>query len=140
MEKVFEMTDLGIMKFKMQDCKPVNTPISTGVKLGKGEDSEKVDDSMYRSLNGGLLYLTASRPDILFLVSLLFRRETMNLVGYSDRDWGGYIDDSRSTSGYLFCLGTICFSRSTRKQETIAQSTAEAEYIAAASVVNQATG
>ena len=58
---------------KMQDCKPVSTPISTGVKLGKDEDSEKVDDSMYRSLIGSLLYLTASRPDILFVVSLLSR-------------------------------------------------------------------
>ena len=99
MEKIFEMTDLGVMKyflrmevlqssdgificqkkyisdslnrFKMQDCKPVSTPISTGLNLGKDEDSKKVDDSMYRSLIDSLLYLTASRPDILFVVSLL---------------------------------------------------------------------
>uniref|UniRef100_A0A3Q7G3W0 GAG-pre-integrase domain-containing protein n=1 Tax=Solanum lycopersicum TaxID=4081 RepID=A0A3Q7G3W0_SOLLC len=32
---------------------------------------------------------------------------TMNLIGYSDSDWGGGVDDSKSTSGYLFCLGTI---------------------------------
>ena len=51
----------------------MSAPISTGVKLGKDEDSEKVDDSMYRSLIGSLLYLTASRPDILFVVSLLSR-------------------------------------------------------------------
>ena len=31
-------------RFKMQDCKPVSTPISTSVKLGKDEDSEKLDD------------------------------------------------------------------------------------------------
>ena len=55
----------------MQDCKPVSTPISAGVKLGKDEDSEKMDDSMYRSLIGSLLYLTAIRPDILFIVSFL---------------------------------------------------------------------
>ena len=61
----------------------------------------------------------------------------MNLIGYSDSDWGGGVDDSRSTSGYLFCLGTSCFSWSSRKQQTTAQSTAEAEYIAAASAVNQ---
>lgn len=62
---------------------------------------------------------------------------TMNLIGYFDSDWGGGVDDSRSTSGYLFCLGTSCFSWSSRKQETTAQSTAEAEYIAAASAVNR---
>ena len=60
-------------RFKMQDCKPVSTPISIGVKLAKDEDSEKEDDSMYRSLIGSLLYLTASRPHILFVVSLLSR-------------------------------------------------------------------
>ena len=101
MEKIFDMTDLGVMKyflgmellqssdgvficqqkyisdilnrFKMQDCKPVSTPISIGVKLAKDEDSEKEDDSMYRSLIGSLLYLTARIPTILFLLSLLSR-------------------------------------------------------------------
>ena len=53
----------------MQDFKPVSTPISTGVKLGKDEDSEKVNNSMYRSLIGSLLYLAA--PDILLLVCSL---------------------------------------------------------------------
>ncbi|XP_049399977.1 protein STRICTOSIDINE SYNTHASE-LIKE 4-like [Solanum stenotomum] len=38
--------------------------MSTSVKLGKDADSEKVDDSMYRSLIESLLYLTASRPSI----------------------------------------------------------------------------
>ena len=52
----------------MQDCEPVSSPISTGVKLDKDEDFEKVDDSIYRSLIDSLLYLTASRPDILFVV------------------------------------------------------------------------
>ncbi|XP_069152725.1 secreted RxLR effector protein 161-like [Solanum lycopersicum] len=156
----------------MQDCKPVSTRISTGVKLGKDEDFEKVDDCMYGSLIGSLLYLTASRPDILFVVSFISRfmhspRDThltaakrvlryikgtskfgiffptsvevnMNLIGYSNTDWGGGVDDSRSTSGYLFCLGTSYFSWISRKQETTAQSTAEAEYIVVASVVNQA--
>lgn len=46
----------------MQDCKPVGTLISTSVKLGKDEDSEIVDDSMYRSLIISILYLTISRP------------------------------------------------------------------------------
>lgn len=51
----------------------MSTPISTGVKLDKDEDSEKVNDSMYRSLIGSRLYLTTSGPDILFIVSLLSR-------------------------------------------------------------------
>ena len=50
---------------------------------------------------------------------------------------GGCVDDSRSTSGYLFSLGSGFFTWSSKKQETTTQSTAEAEYIVDASVVNQ---
>lgn len=60
------------------------------------------------------------------------------MIGYSDSDWGGGVDDSRSTSGYIFCLGTSCFSWSSRKQDTTTQSTTEAKYIVVASTVNQA--
>ena len=58
----------------------------------------------------------------------------MKLLGYSDSDWGGCVDDSRSTSGYLFSLGSGFFTWSSKKQE----STVEAKYIATASAVNQA--
>jgi hypothetical protein len=44
----------------------------------------------------------------------------------------------RSTSGYCFSFGSAIFSWSSRKQEVIAQSTAEAEYVAATAAVNQA--
>ena len=44
----------------------------------------------------------------------------------------------RSTSGYCFSFGSGVFSWSSRKQEVVAQSTAEAEYIAAVAAVNQA--
>lgn len=47
--------------------------ISIGVKLGKGEDSEKVNYSIYRRLSGSLLYLTANRPNIPFVKSFLSR-------------------------------------------------------------------
>lgn len=52
------------------------------------------------------------------------------LIGYSDSDWGGSLDDRKSTSGYLFCLGTNVVSWSSKKQKTVALSSAEAEYIA----------
>ena len=58
----------------------------------------------------------------------------MNLIGYSDSDWDGRVDDSRSTSGYLFYLGTSYFSYSSKKQEITAQLIPEVEYII---VVNQ---
>ena len=57
----------------MQDCKPVSTPMTTSEKLSKDDDSEKIYEGLYRSLIGSLLYLIASRPDILFDVSVLSR-------------------------------------------------------------------
>jgi hypothetical protein len=60
------------------------------------------------------------------------------LHGYSDSDWANCVDDMRSTSGYCFSFGSAIFSWSSKKQEVIAQSTAEAEYVAATAAVNQA--
>jgi len=44
----------------------------------------------------------------------------------------------KSTTGYAFSLGSGMFSRNSRKQEIVAQSTTEAEYVAAAAAANQA--
>jgi hypothetical protein len=60
------------------------------------------------------------------------------LYGFSDSDWAGSLDDMRSTSGYCFNLGSGVFSWCSKKQEIVAQSTAEAEFIAATAAVNQA--
>jgi hypothetical protein len=64
--------------------------------------------------------------------------QEFNFHGFSDSDWGGSLDDMKSTSGYCFTLGSGMFSWSSKKQDIVAQSTAEAEFIAAAAAVNQA--
>ena len=53
------------------------------------------------------------------------------LSGYSDSDWVGSVVDRKSTSGYCFSMGSTMISWSSRKQGSIAQSTAEAKYIVA---------
>ncbi|KAG8483777.1 hypothetical protein CXB51_022617 [Gossypium anomalum] len=101
MKDMFEMSDLGLMtyflrmevrhaegkvflgqrtfalkvlsKFSMENCKPTNTPIAVGMKLSNQGDHEPVNESIYRSLVGCLLYLIATRPDILFVVNMLSR-------------------------------------------------------------------
>lgn len=60
------------------------------------------------------------------------------LFGYSDSDWGGCLDDCKTTSGYCFSFGSGIFSWSTKKQDIVAQSSVQAEYVAAASATNQA--
>ncbi|XP_022751424.1 uncharacterized protein LOC111300070 [Durio zibethinus] len=66
------------------------------------------------------------------------KNESSRLVGFTDSDWAGSHKDMKSTSGYVFFIGLNVFSWNSKKQGTVAQSTAEAEYIAAAAAVNQA--
>eukprot|EP00252_Welwitschia_mirabilis_P018561 TRINITY_DN4120_c1_g1_i6.p1 TRINITY_DN4120_c1_g1~~TRINITY_DN4120_c1_g1_i6.p1 ORF type:complete len:221 (-),score=23.51 TRINITY_DN4120_c1_g1_i6:406-1023(-) len=56
---------------------------------------------------------------------------SLDLVGYSDADWAGCIDDRKSTSGACFYMGNCLVSWLSKKQNTTSLSTAEAEYIAA---------
>ncbi|XP_047339903.1 secreted RxLR effector protein 161-like [Impatiens glandulifera] len=55
-----------LKKFCMESCFAASTPISSSIKFDKDEDCQSVDITAYRGIIGSLLYLTASRPDILF--------------------------------------------------------------------------
>ena len=154
----------------MFGCKSVATPLVANEKWMKEDGEKKVNASLYRSLVGSLLYLTATRPDIMFAASFLSRfmqspsqmnfgaakrrrrylqgtigyriwynySSDFKLVGYSDSDWAGSADAMRSTSGYSFSLGSGVFSWASTKQQTVAQSSAEAEYVAASMATSQA--
>ncbi len=58
------------------------------------------------------------------------RSDSGTLIGYSDADWAGDQDDRRSTTGNVFLLGGGAVSWLSKKQSTVALSTAEAEYVA----------
>ncbi|GJW53193.1 retrovirus-related pol polyprotein from transposon TNT 1-94 [Tanacetum coccineum] len=62
-----------LKKFGLEDSKPMKTPMSSDTKLMKDEEYESVDSTKYRGMIGSLLYLTASRPDIMFSVCLCAR-------------------------------------------------------------------
>lgn len=198
MKQEFEMSDLGLMhyflgvevlqtskgiyisqtkyvadllkKFRMMACKAFATPIAIGEKLTKEDISPKVDATLYRSLAGSLMYLTTTRPDIMYAVSLISRfmqdpheshwrvakrilryvsgthnfgihyspTKQFELVGYTNSDWAGSVDDRKSTSGYVFSLGSGVVSWSSKKQATVALSSAEAEYMVASLASSQA--
>ncbi|KAH9681187.1 hypothetical protein KPL71_026873 [Citrus sinensis] len=57
------------------------------------------------------------------------------LVGYSDSDWGGDVDDRKSTTGFVFFIGDTAFTWMSKKQPIVTLSTCEAEYVAATSSV-----
>ncbi|GKC74967.1 retrovirus-related pol polyprotein from transposon TNT 1-94 [Tanacetum coccineum] len=58
---------------RLEDSKPMKTPMSTETKLTKDKEGESVDNTKYRGMIDSLLYLTASRPDIMFSVFLCAR-------------------------------------------------------------------
>ncbi|KAI3802308.1 hypothetical protein L1987_30438 [Smallanthus sonchifolius] len=62
-----------LSRFKMADCIPYDTPIPVNHKLNSDPDGKDVDCRLYRAMIGSLMYLTASRPDIMFAVCICSR-------------------------------------------------------------------
>src|SRR5690348_10773371 len=152
-----------LTKFGMKDAKPIKTPMGTNGHLDLDTGGKSVDQKVYRSMIGSLLYLCASRPDIMLSVCMCARFQadpkeahltavkrilrylaytpkfglwyprgsTFDLIGYSDADWAGCKINRKSTSGTCQFLGRSLVSWASKKQNSVALSTAEAEYIAA---------
>ena len=62
-----------LKKFSMNGVKISKTPMSTTTKLNKDENGKSVDKKRFRGMIGSLLYLTASRPNIIFATFLCAR-------------------------------------------------------------------
>ncbi|MCH99616.1 hypothetical protein A2U01_0020630 [Trifolium medium] len=84
------------------------------------------------------MYLLATRPDLKETISLgiMYKRgasEVLQLDGWSGSDYAGDLDDRKSTSGYVFKLGSGATSWSSKKQPIVTLSTnTKAEFVAAA--------
>ena len=70
--------------------------------------------------------------------SLCYEGNDLQLKGYTDADWGGDLDERKSTSGYIFLLNNGAISWSSKKQSCIALSTMEAEFVAFSAAVQEA--
>ena len=57
-----------LKKFQMEDSKPIGTPMVTDYKLSKFDDTKDVDQTVYISMIGSLLYATVKIPDIMHVV------------------------------------------------------------------------
>jgi ribonuclease HI len=66
------------------------------------------------------------------------RNTGLRLVGYSDSDWAGDVSTRRSTTAYVYFMGGGAISWTSRLQPTVALSSTEAEYMAAAAAVQEA--
>lgn len=75
MQSEFEMSMMGelsyfVKKFGLDSAKHAHTPMSTTTKLARDIEGVNVGQTLYQSMIGSLLYLTASRPDIAFSVGV----------------------------------------------------------------------
>ncbi|KAJ9558053.1 hypothetical protein OSB04_012667 [Centaurea solstitialis] len=141
----------------------------TGNLLDPDLAGKSVDQKIYRSMIGYLLYLTATRPDIMFSTCFRARFQanpkeshlatvkrilrylkgtpemglwypkdsSFQLISFTDSNYGGCKLDRKSTSGSCQFLGDKLVSWTSKKQICVSTSTAEAEYVAAASCCSQ---
>ncbi|GJZ18403.1 integrase, catalytic region, zinc finger, CCHC-type containing protein [Tanacetum coccineum] len=90
-----------------------------------------VVQTKYHSMIGGLMYLTAGRPNIAFVTFVCARYQDsgFELIAYKDADLAGCNDDCKSTSGGIQFLGDKLVSWSLKKKDCTTMLTAEAEYV-----------
>ena len=125
--------------------------------------------TMYRQLVGSLIYLTLTRPDITYAVSVISRfmqkpkkphleaikrilryvkgsidygilyhnDRNFEVAGYCDADYAGDLDTRRSTTGYVFKLGSGAASWCSKRQPTVSLSSTKVEYRASAMATHE---
>nr|GEV29866.1 hypothetical protein [Tanacetum cinerariifolium] len=131
-----------LKKFGYSNVRSSNTPMDKENPWGKDGTGKDVDLYLYRSMIGSLMYLTASRPDIMFAVYAYARHQypkesPFDLVAYSDSDYGGATQDHKSTTEGCQFLGRRLISWQCKKQTIVATSTTVAKHVAAASCCGQ---
>ncbi|GJX74815.1 putative ribonuclease H-like domain-containing protein [Tanacetum coccineum] len=132
-----------LKKFNYTDVKSASTLVDLEKPLVKDGDADDVDVHLYRSMIGSLMYLIASRPDIIYLkgkptLGLWYSRDSpFELVAYTDSDYAGATQDRKSTTGGCQFLGNRLISWQCKKQTMVATSTTKAEYVAAANLLTK---
>ncbi|GJS84878.1 putative ribonuclease H-like domain-containing protein [Tanacetum coccineum] len=137
-----------LKKFGYTYVRTAKTPIDREYpwgKYGPRKDGPRkdMDLHLYRSMIGSLMYLTASRPDIMFAICICARHQVtpkkchLHAVKRIFSDYDGDNQDRKSTTrGYQFFERRL-ISWQCKKQTIVATSTTEAEYVAVASCCGQ---
>ncbi|KAM1117266.1 hypothetical protein ACFX19_007783 [Malus domestica] len=134
---------------KMTDCKPACTPLDRNLKL-KTHGDPVPNLSYYQRMVGKLIYLTITRPDISYAVSIVSQfmhypsmdhlkivhrvlHYLKGSIGYTNANWANNSLDCKFTTGFCTFVGGNLVTWKSKKQSVVARSSAEAEYRAMAS-------
>ncbi|KAJ9561594.1 hypothetical protein OSB04_006754 [Centaurea solstitialis] len=120
-----------LKKFDLTSCTPMKTPIAPPLSLDKDSKGKPVDAEPKES------HLTAVKRIFRYLkgtpnLGLWYSKDSgFDLTAYSDSDFAGCKIDRKSTTGGCHLLGGKLVSWTSKKQNSVSTSTAEAEYVAA---------
>ncbi|GJV70407.1 putative ribonuclease H-like domain-containing protein [Tanacetum coccineum] len=132
-----------LKKFDLESMRTATTPYEAPKPKSNNEPDDAVNVHLYRSMIGSLMYLTASRPDIMFAVSACSRHQVtpftsnLNAVKKIFNDFAGANNDRKSTTGGCQFLGRRLISWQCKKQTIVATSSTEAKYVVAANCCGQ---
>ncbi|GKD08401.1 putative ribonuclease H-like domain-containing protein [Tanacetum coccineum] len=110
-----------LKKFGYTDIRSANTPMDRENPWGKDGTGKDVELHLYRSMIGSLMYLTASRPDIMFAVCACARHQVtpkechLHAVQRIFSDYGGANQDRKSTARGCQFLGRRLISWQCKK-------------------------
>lgn len=157
-----------LKKFGMEDCKPVSTPMEIGLKLEKGKEINikydyrgLIGSLMYVAVGSrpdishAVSYLSqfndcytevhwkSAKRVLRYLkgmkdLHLTFLKGGLSITAYADADWARNEGDRRSYTGFVFKVGKSVVSWESRKQRTVALSSAEAEYMSLSDACKEA--
>ncbi|KAE8676439.1 hypothetical protein F3Y22_tig00111614pilonHSYRG00169 [Hibiscus syriacus] len=125
-----------LKRFGMLECKSTSTPMEPNIKFGVMSRYMQNPKKPHLEAVQRILRYVKNTIDY----GLLYKKgEDCKLVGYCDADYAGDHDTRRSTTGYVFKLGSGTISWCSKRQPTVSLSTTEAEYRAAAMAAQEST-
>nr|GEW20382.1 cytochrome b561, DM13 and DOMON domain-containing protein At5g54830 [Tanacetum cinerariifolium] len=126
-----------LKKFDLDNSKLASTPFEPQKIREKNVPNEPISVHLYRSMIGCLMYLTATRPDIMSAVCAAARHQVTPKTSTFCLDYAGANGDRKSTIGGCQFLGRRLISWQCKKQTLVATSTCKAEYVAVALCCSQ---